>query len=101
MGVVGNVLSYARLMAIGLASVMLAMIANRMGGLVESVLVGVVIASAFHVLAFVLGFFDASVQGLRLQYVEFFSKFAAPTGVRYQPFTSVLGAPDRALGSGS
>ena len=62
-GVVGNVLSYARLMAIGLASVMLALIANRMGGLAESVLVGFVIAAIFHVLAFVLGFFDASGPG--------------------------------------
>lgn len=101
MGVVGNVLSYARLMAIGLASVMLALIANRMGGLAESVVVGFVIAAVFHVLAFVLGFFDASVQGLRLQYVEFFSKFAEPGGVRYEPFVSVLGARGRALGSGT
>jgi V/A-type H+-transporting ATPase subunit I len=99
MGVVGNVLSYARLMAIGLASVMLALIANRMGSLAGSVVVGFVIAAIFHVLAFVLGFFDASVQGLRLQYVEFFSKFAEPSGVRYEPFVSVLGARDRALGS--
>ena len=101
MGVVGNVLSYARLMAIGLASVMLALIANRMGGLAESVVLGFVIAVIFHVLAFVLGFFDASVQGLRLQYVEFFSKFAEPSGVRYEPFVSVLGARERALGSGA
>lgn len=101
MGVVGNVLSYARLMAIGLASVMLALIANRMGSLGGSVVVGFVIAAVFHVLAFVLGFFDASVQGLRLQYVEFFSKFAEPSGVRYEPFVSVLGARDRALGSGA
>ena len=101
MGVVGNVLSYTRLMAIGLASVMLALIANRMGGLAESVVLGFVIAAVFHVLAFVLGFFDASVQGLRLQYVEFFSKFAEPSGVRYEPFVSALGAREGALGSGA
>jgi V/A-type H+-transporting ATPase subunit I len=101
MGVIGNVLSYARLMAIGLASVMLALIANRMGGLVESALIGIVIAVVFHVLAFGLGFFDASVQGLRLQYVEFFSKFAEPSGVRYQPFVSVLGARRRAFRTGT
>jgi vacuolar-type H+-ATPase subunit I/STV1 len=33
--------------------------------------------------------------------VEFFSKFAEPSGVRYEPFVSVLGARDRALGSGT
>jgi V/A-type H+/Na+-transporting ATPase subunit I len=90
MGIFGNVLSYARLMAIGLASVMLALIANRMGGLTEHLLVGVVIAAVFHVLAIVLGFFDASVQGLRLQYVEFFSKFVEPGGTRYAPFVAVV-----------
>jgi len=90
MGAVGNVLSYARLMAIGLASVMLALVANRLGALFENVLLGVLIAALFHALNFVLGFFDSSVQGLRLQYVEFFSKFVEPGGVRYEPFVSVL-----------
>lgn len=90
MGMIGNVLSYARLMAIGLASVMLALIANRMGGLSEDLVLGLVIAAVFHVLAIVLGFFDASVQGLRLQYVEFFSKFVEPGGTRYEPFTAVV-----------
>jgi V/A-type H+-transporting ATPase subunit I len=91
MGMVGNVLSYSRLMAIGLASVMLALVANRMGGLVGNVALGIVIAALFHALAIVLGFFDSSVQGLRLQYVEFFSKFVEPGGTRYEPFVSVLG----------
>jgi V/A-type H+-transporting ATPase subunit I len=91
MGMVGNVLSYARLMAIGLASVMLALVANRMGDMVGNVVLGIVIATVFHALAIVLGFFDSSVQGLRLQYVEFFSKFVEPGGTRYEPFVSVLG----------
>jgi V/A-type H+-transporting ATPase subunit I len=95
MGLVGNVLSYARLMAIGLASVMLALIANRMGGLTENVLIGVVIAVCFHALAFVLGFFDASVQGLRLHYVEFFSRFVEPGGTRYDPFAAAIVAAER------
>jgi V/A-type H+-transporting ATPase subunit I len=98
MGVVGNVLSYARLMAIGLASVMLALVANRLGGLFENVLIGIAIAALFHALNFTLGYFDASVQGLRLQYVEFFSKFVEPGGVRYEPFVSVLRERDRGLG---
>lgn len=100
-GAVGNVLSYARLMAIGLASVMLAFVANRLGGLVENVLVGVLIAAVFHALNIVLGFFDSSVQGLRLQYVEFFSKFVEPGGVRYEPFVSVLSDPGRDLDLGT
>lgn len=89
-GVVGNVLSYARLMAIGLSSVMLAVVANRLGGLIESAVIGVFVAGVLHALNLVLGFFDASVQGLRLHYVEFFGRFLEPGGVRYEPFVSVL-----------
>lgn len=92
-GVLGNVLSYSRLMAIGVASVMLGLIANRLGGLMEGAIAGVLVAGMVHALNFALGFFDASVQGIRLQYVEFFSKFVEPGGVRYAPFVSVLGGP--------
>lgn len=92
-GALGNVLSYARLMAIGLASVMLGLVANRLGGLMEGALAGILIAGVVHALNFVLGFFDASVQGIRLHYVEFFSKFVEPGGVPYAPFVSVLGHP--------
>ena len=90
-GVVGNVLSYARLMAIGLASVMLALVANRLGGLAENVLVGALVAVALHTLNIGLGFFDSSIQGLRLHYVEFFGRFVESGGIPYTPFHSVLG----------
>lgn len=92
-GALGNVLSYARLMAIGLASVMLGLVADRLGGLVEGAIAGVLVAGVVHALNFALGFFDASVQGIRLHYVEFFSKFVEPGGVPYAPFVSVLGHP--------
>ncbi len=92
-GVLGNILSYSRLMAIGLASVMLGLVANRLGGLAEGALVGILVAGTVHALNFALGFFDASVQGIRLHYVEFFSKFVEPGGIRYAPFVSVLGSP--------
>ncbi len=90
LGTVGNVLSYARIMAIGLASVMLAAVANRLGGLTENLLLGLLIAGTLHALNIVMGFFDSSVQGLRLHYVEFFSKFVEPGQVRYVPFVSAL-----------
>lgn len=97
-GALGNILSYSRLMAIGLASVMLGLVANRLGGLVEGALAGILVAGTVHALNFALGFFDASVQGIRLHYVEFFSKFVEPGGVRYAPFVSVLGGPAGRLG---
>jgi V/A-type H+-transporting ATPase subunit I len=100
MGMLGNIISYARLMAIGLASVMLAVVAARLAGLFENVLVGALVAALVHALNLVLGVFDSTVQGLRLHYVEFFTKFVEPGGVRYAPFASALPAGDRPSGRG-
>jgi V/A-type H+-transporting ATPase subunit I len=82
----GNVLSYARLMAIGIASVVLAKVANMVGGTAESLAVGVIVALIFHSLNFVMGVFSPTIHSLRLHYVEFFSKFFQPGGKPYQPF---------------
>ena len=101
LGMLGNVLSYARLMAIGLASVMLAVVADRLGGLLPNVLAGALVAGVLHGLNLLLGFFDSSVQGLRLHYVEFFSKFVEPGGIRYAPFTAVLGGVTGAVARAS
>lgn len=102
-GVLGNVLSYARLMAIGMASVMLALVANSLGGIVGNVVIGLIVAGLLHGVNLVLGFFDATVQGLRLHYVEFFSKFVEPGGTRYEPFASVLTGlvPELAVNTGA
>ncbi len=83
---VGNMFSYARLMAIGLASAILAMIANMFGHLIGVFILGLTVALLFHALNTVLGIFDPTVQGLRLQFVEFFSKFYLTGGKRYTPF---------------
>ncbi len=81
----GRVLSYARIMALGTASVMLAVVANRMSGAFGSVLVGVVFALIFHVVNFALGVFSPAIHALRLHYVEFFGTFYSPGGVVYRP----------------
>jgi V/A-type H+-transporting ATPase subunit I len=91
LGVMGNVLSYTRLMAIALAGVMLALIADEMASLVPTVVFGLLVAILLHGLNLTLGVFDASVQGLRLHYVEFFTKFVEPGGTPYAPFASALG----------
>lgn len=82
----GNILSYARIMALGVASVMLAVVANRMVGAIGSVAVGVVFALLFHLVNFAIALFSPTIHALRLHYVEFFGKFYSPGGVRYQPF---------------
>ena len=91
-GVLGNVLSYARLMAVAFAGVMLALVADKLGSLMPSIVFGVLVAIVLHSLNLTLGIFDASVQGLRLHFVEFFTKFVEPGGTPYAPFTSALEA---------
>jgi V/A-type H+-transporting ATPase subunit I len=83
---IGNILSYARIMALGVASVMLAVVANRMVGAVGSVAVGIVFALLFHLVNFAIALFSPTIHALRLHYVEFFGKFYSPGGVRYEPF---------------
>ena len=82
----GNVLSYARIMAIGTASVMLAVVANQMVGAVGSALVGALFALLFHLVNFAIGLFSPAIHALRLHYVEFFGKFYSPGGRPYEPF---------------
>lgn len=87
---IGNILSYLRIAAIGLASVYLAKVANDMVGMTGNVLVGIVIAVLIHALNLVLGAFSPTIHSLRLHYVEFFRKFYEGGGRPYQPFRSEL-----------
>lgn len=82
----GNILSYARLSALGIASVVLALIANQLGGSIGVVWVGVFVAALLHTLNIVLGAFSPTIHALRLNFVEFFGKFFAGGGEQYEPF---------------
>jgi V/A-type H+/Na+-transporting ATPase subunit I len=73
-------------MALGTASVMMAVVANRLAGSFGSVIVGVLFGLLFHLVNFVLGVFAPTIHGLRLHYVEFFGKFYSPGGMPYTPF---------------
>jgi len=86
MSTVGNILSYARLMAIGMASVILAMVANKLGGAFEFALIGIIVAILLHALNILLAMFSPSIHSVRLHLVEFFSKFYEGGGMVYRPF---------------
>ncbi len=86
MGTMGNIMSYARLMAIGMASVMLALVANELAGAVGSILVGALIAVLLHLMNLVMGMFSPFIQSTRLHLVEFNSKFYEGGGRPYRPF---------------
>jgi V/A-type H+/Na+-transporting ATPase subunit I len=85
-GLIGNILSYLRIAAIGLASVYLAQVANEVAGAVGNIIVGVILAVLIHALNLVLGAFSPTIHSLRLHYVEFFRKFYEGGGRPYQPY---------------
>ncbi len=82
----GNIISYVRIMAIGLSSVLLAVVANQLGGMTGDVLLGILVAGLLHSFNLLLGVFAPTVHALRLHYVEFFSKFLDLGGRRFDPW---------------
>ncbi len=92
--IVSHILSYTRLVGILLASVILALVINTVaGGLVRGGAVGIVagvlllvVGQTFNV---ILGVFEPGIQGARLLFVEYFSKFYTGNGRPFRPF----GAP--------
>lgn len=85
----GNLLSYARLYGIGLASVILAEVSNELGaefGGGAMVFLGVIVAALLHTLNIALGVLSPSIQSLRLNLVESFTKFYKEADVVYKPF---------------
>lgn len=81
----GNIISYVRIMAIGLSSVLLAKVANQLGGMSGDFVAGVLVAGILHFFNLVLGVFAPTVHSLRLHYVEFFSKFLEFGGREFRP----------------
>ncbi len=83
----GNMLSYMRLMAVGAGSVIMANVANKIGGRMGNVAVGIIAAGLIHLINIALSLLSPVIQSTRLQYVEFFSKFYEAGGKRYKPFS--------------
>jgi V/A-type H+-transporting ATPase subunit I len=82
----GNVLSYSRLMALGLASAMLAEVANGVATSLEPRAAGLALGVLLHAVNFTLGLVSPAIAALRLHYVEFFEKFYDPGGAPFRPF---------------
>lgn len=92
-GITGNlsdILSYSRLLGLGLASTSIAQVFNflaSMGGKsVVGVIMFILISLLGHSLNFGINALGAFVHSCRLQYVEFFGKFYEGEGRAFKPF---------------
>ena len=93
--VVSHILSYTRLIGILLASAILALVINKIGvGMVGShgplaavyLVFGLVILIGGQAFNVILGVFEPGIQGARLIFVEYFSKFYHGNGRPFRPF---------------
>ena len=89
-GYVSDLLSFSRLMALGLTTAAMSMVFNKLGLMVSSGIIGKVFMVAIliigHAVNFGLNALGAYVHTLRLQYVELFSKFYDGGGRPFKPF---------------
>ena len=88
MGFVGDWLSYARLLALGLATAGMALAFNivaQLFGEMIHVVVSILILLIAHLATMGLNSLGAAVHSLRLQYVEFFNRFYEGGGKKFAP----------------
>ena len=86
-----DVLSYSRLLALGIATGVIASVINTMGTMMGDGILGIiafiVIFLLGHTLNLAINLLGAYVHTNRLQYVEFFGKFYEGDGEAFRPFS--------------
>lgn len=91
-GFLGDWLSYARLLALGLATAGMALAFNVVGKLLPDIIpyVGIVLMPVLLIIAhfanLLIQSLGAGIHSLRLQYVEFFNRFYEGGGKKFIPF---------------
>ena len=89
-GWLSDALSYSRLLALGLATGVIASVINQMGAMLPNNVIGVILFIVIfivgHVLNLAINLLGAYVHTNRLQFVEFFGKFYEGGGKAFEPF---------------
>jgi V/A-type H+-transporting ATPase subunit I len=89
-GYLSDVLSYARLFGMGIATGVISMVFNTIAGMLMGNIVGIVFASAVlfvgHTFNFAINALGAYVHACRLQYIEFYNKFYEGGGRVFTPY---------------
>ena len=81
-----DILSYSRLLALGLATSVISTVFNQMGSMLGDTLPGVILFILVFVIGHAINAMGAYVHTNRLQFVEFFGKFYEGGGRKFSPF---------------
>ncbi|MGE4352951.1 MAG: V-type ATP synthase subunit I [Oscillospiraceae bacterium] len=84
-GYFGDVLSYSRIMALMLASSVIASVFNTLGSMAGNIFIFAIVFIIGHSLNIALSLISAFVHTSRLMYLEFFGKFYRDGGRAFQP----------------
>ena len=84
-GYFGDILSYARLMALMLAGSVIAQVFNTLGAIPGNIVIFIIISMAGNALNFALNLLGCYVHDLRLQCLEYFGKFYQDGGKPFRP----------------
>ena len=90
-GLLGDVLSYSRIMALGVSTGLIAASMNKLALMLSGIpFVGIVVCVVFlvflQVFSLLINSLSAFVHSARLHYVEFFTKFYESGGEAFKPF---------------
>lgn len=102
-GQFGNVFSYMRIMAVGLAGAIFAEAANKIveglvqmnGGSAFGWIFAITVGVVLHSLNIAISAFSPNIHALRLNFLEFFGKFFEEGTRRYEPFHRTRGEEQR------
>lgn len=86
--ITGDIVSYSRIMALGVASANIGMAFNLLVSVFPPILrftIGIIVFLALHFLNIFIAFLGAYVHSLRLHYVEMFGKFYEGGGRQFKP----------------
>ena len=86
-----DVLSYSRILALALSTVVIAFTMNTLAGLLQTSIIGIffslIVYIIGHVFNMAISLLSAYVQNNRLQYLEFYGKFYEGGGYLFEPLT--------------
>jgi V/A-type H+-transporting ATPase subunit I len=90
-GVFSDMVSYSRLMALGLSGGVIAMVVNTFALMIGKVpgvgiLIGILIFCVGHIFNLTISILGSFIHSARLQLLEFFGKFFDSGGKKYKPF---------------